>query len=50
MDEDNNSTFRQVSDVIYQLFDEVSVLLSGHQIFFGPALDAVEYFKELGVL
>ncbi|CAH7685523.1 hypothetical protein PPACK8108_LOCUS20066, partial [Phakopsora pachyrhizi] len=32
------------------LFDEVSVLHSGHQIYFGPALDAVEYFKELGVL
>ncbi|KAI8462016.1 ABC-2 type transporter-domain-containing protein [Phakopsora pachyrhizi] len=41
---------RQVSDVIYQLFDKVSVVHSGHQIYFGPASDAVEYFKELGFL
>ncbi|CAH7683508.1 hypothetical protein BY996DRAFT_4540077, partial [Phakopsora pachyrhizi] len=32
------------------LFDEVSVLHSSHQIYFGLASDAVEYFKELGVL
>ncbi|CAH7689963.1 expressed protein, partial [Phakopsora pachyrhizi] len=34
---------RQVSNVIYKLFDKVSVVHSGHQIYFGTASDAVEY-------
>ncbi|CAH7670663.1 hypothetical protein PPACK8108_LOCUS5382, partial [Phakopsora pachyrhizi] len=32
------------------LFDKVSVVHSGHQIYFGTASDAVEYFKEIGFL
>lgn len=41
---------RQASDSLYNLFDKVSVLYQGHQIYFGPTSEAVQYFKELGFI
>ncbi|PLW13544.1 hypothetical protein PCANC_09627 [Puccinia coronata f. sp. avenae] len=41
---------RQASDGLYNLFDKVSVLYQGHQIYFGPTSQAVQYFKELGFI
>ncbi|KAA1075362.1 ATP-binding cassette transporter snq2 [Puccinia graminis f. sp. tritici] len=41
---------RQASDGLYNLFDKVSVLHEGHQIYFGPTSEAVQYFQELGFL
>jgi len=41
---------RQASDGLYNLFDKVSVLYQGHQIYFGPTSEAVQYFKELGFI
>ncbi|OAV90720.1 hypothetical protein PTTG_00050 [Puccinia triticina 1-1 BBBD Race 1] len=41
---------RQASDGLYSLFDKVSVLHDGHQIYFGPTAEAVGYFEELGFL
>lgn len=41
---------RQAGDGLYHLFDKVSVLYEGHQIYFGPTSEAVEYFVRLGFL
>ncbi|POW07774.1 hypothetical protein PSTT_08029, partial [Puccinia striiformis] len=41
---------RQAGDGLYNLFDKVSVLYEGHQIYFGPTSEAVQYFKELGFI
>ncbi|CAG8363575.1 unnamed protein product [Penicillium salamii] len=39
----------QASEAMYQTcFDKVLVLYEGRQIYFGPASEAKEYFKELG--
>ncbi|KAL0930081.1 ABC-2 type transporter [Colletotrichum truncatum] len=38
----------QASQPMYDLFDKVIVLYSGHQIFFGPTMRAVQYFEEMG--
>ncbi|KAG7694129.1 hypothetical protein KL948_003099 [Ogataea haglerorum] len=41
-------TIYQASENIYQLFDNVTVLYNGRQIYFGPIEDAVDYFQRLG--
>ncbi|MBW0500769.1 hypothetical protein O181_040484 [Austropuccinia psidii MF-1] len=41
---------RQVSDSLYRLFDRVSVLYDGHQIYFGPIWLAPQYFIDLGFI
>ncbi|KAF1961950.1 AtrD, ABC-transporter [Byssothecium circinans] len=38
----------QASDSIYENFDKVTLLYEGHQIYFGPASQAANYFIELG--
>ncbi|KAK9466422.1 ABC-2 type transporter-domain-containing protein [Lipomyces arxii] len=38
----------QAGEHIYELFDKVTVLYSGKQIFFGPANKAKEYFEKMG--
>ncbi|EKG12754.1 ABC transporter-like protein [Macrophomina phaseolina MS6] len=38
----------QASDSIYKLFDKVTVLYEGRQIFFGPTSRAHHYFEEMG--
>ena len=41
-------TIYQASENIYQLFDNVTVLYLGRQIYFGPINEAVEYFEKMG--
>ncbi|AMD22130.1 HGL210Cp [Eremothecium sinecaudum] len=41
-------TLYQASERIYQLFDKVTVLYEGRQIYFGDVLSAKEYFQRLG--
>ncbi|KAG0684143.1 ATP-binding cassette transporter snq2 [Pichia californica] len=41
-------TIYQASENIYQLFDYVTVLYLGRQIYFGKIQDAVEYFFKMG--
>ena len=38
----------QAPQAAYDVFDKVSVLYQGHQIFFGPTTAAKEYFTRLG--
>lgn len=38
----------QAGENIYQLFDKVTVLYNGKQIYFGPADKAVAYFENMG--
>jgi ATP-binding cassette subfamily G (WHITE) protein 2 (PDR) len=38
----------QASQAIYDLFEKVTVLYEGRQIYFGPAKSAKKYFEELG--
>lgn len=38
----------QSSQAIYELFDKVTVLYEGRQIFFGPVTRAQRYFEEMG--
>lgn len=38
----------QASQAIYDIFDKVTVLYEGRQIYFGPCKDAVEYFTTMG--
>ncbi|KMW67657.1 hypothetical protein BDDG_12240 [Blastomyces dermatitidis ATCC 18188] len=38
----------QASENIYSQFDKVMVLDEGHQVFFGPASEARQYFEDLG--
>ncbi|EKG19794.1 ABC transporter-like protein [Macrophomina phaseolina MS6] len=40
----------QASQAIYELFDKVTVLYEGRQIFFGPTKRAQSYFEEMGWL
>lgn len=41
-------TAYQASENIYQLFDHVTVLYLGRQVYFGPIGEAVDYFVNLG--
>jgi ATP-binding cassette, subfamily G (WHITE), member 2, SNQ2 len=41
-------TIYQASENIYNLFDYVTVLYLGRQVYFGPIGDAVKYFENLG--
>lgn len=43
-------TIYQASESIYELFDNVTVLYLGRQIYFGPIDKAVAYFENLGFL
>jgi ATP-binding cassette subfamily G (WHITE) protein 2 (SNQ2) len=43
-------TIYQASENIYELFDYVTVLYLGRQIYFGPTDKAVKYFENLGFL
>ena len=38
----------QASQAIYDIFDKVTVLYEGRQIYFGSCKDAVEYFTTMG--
>ena len=38
----------QASQATYDLFDKVTVLYEGHQIYFGPAESASQYFETMG--
>lgn len=38
----------QASQAIYDIFDKVTVLHDGRQIYFGQCSDAVEYFTKMG--
>lgn len=38
----------QSPQAAYDIFDKVTVLYEGHQIYFGPASDGKSYFKRLG--
>ncbi|KAJ2807831.1 ATP-binding cassette transporter snq2 [Coemansia helicoidea] len=42
-------TIYQASENIYDLFDKVMVVDEGRQLFFGPAREAVAYFRALGI-
>ncbi|KAJ2556100.1 ATP-binding cassette transporter snq2, partial [Coemansia sp. RSA 1933] len=42
-------TIYQASENIYQLFDKVTVIDDGKQLFFGPASKAVDYFYSIGI-
>ncbi|KAI0842315.1 BcatrD protein [Hypoxylon sp. FL0890] len=41
-------TLYQASEEIYNLFDKVTVLYEGRQIYFGPARNAKKYFTDIG--
>ncbi|PSR88503.1 ABC transporter [Coniella lustricola] len=43
-------TLYQAGEDIYNLFDKVTVLHHGRQIYFGPAADAKQYFTDLGFI
>ncbi|KAF5100177.1 hypothetical protein D0Z00_001384 [Geotrichum galactomycetum] len=38
----------QASQDAYDLFDKVTVLYEGHQIYFGPTKDAKQFFEDMG--
>lgn len=38
----------QASENIYEAFDKVTVLYEGRQVYFGPVLEAKQYFEEMG--
>ncbi|KAH8684374.1 putative ABC transporter G family member 11 [Tricladium varicosporioides] len=38
----------QASDIIYEHFDKILLLEDGHQLYFGPATGAQQYFESLG--
>ncbi|KAH7380815.1 BcATRO, ABC transporter [Cadophora sp. MPI-SDFR-AT-0126] len=38
----------QAPQVAYEIFDKVTVLYEGHQIYFGPTKDGKKYFENLG--
>ncbi|KAJ2809961.1 ATP-binding cassette transporter snq2, partial [Coemansia furcata] len=42
-------TIYQASENIYELFDKVMVIDDGRQLYFGPASEAVAYFRGLGI-
>ncbi|KAJ1731009.1 ATP-binding cassette transporter snq2, partial [Coemansia biformis] len=42
-------TIYQASENIYELFDKVMVIDEGRQLYFGPARDAVAYFRSIGI-
>ncbi|KAJ2689399.1 ATP-binding cassette transporter snq2 [Coemansia spiralis] len=42
-------TIYQASENIYELFDKVMVIDEGRQLYFGPASEAVAYFRGLGI-
>ncbi|KAJ2834897.1 ATP-binding cassette transporter snq2 [Coemansia furcata] len=42
-------TIYQASENIYRLFDKVMVISEGRQLYFGPASEAVVYFRGLGI-
>ncbi|KAJ2810307.1 ATP-binding cassette transporter snq2 [Coemansia furcata] len=42
-------TIYQVSENIYRLFDKVMVINESRQLYFGPASEAVVYFRGLGI-
>ncbi|KAJ2325626.1 ATP-binding cassette transporter snq2, partial [Coemansia sp. RSA 2673] len=42
-------TIYQASESIYELFDKVMVIDEGRQLYFGPARDAVAYFRAIGI-
>ncbi|KAJ1797698.1 ATP-binding cassette transporter snq2 [Coemansia sp. RSA 2399] len=42
-------TIYQASENIYQLFDKVTVIDEGKQLFFGPTDKAIDYFYSLGI-
>ncbi|KAJ2720377.1 ATP-binding cassette transporter snq2 [Coemansia sp. Benny D115] len=42
-------TIYQASENIYELFDKVMVIDEGRQLYFGPADQAVEYFRSIGI-
>ncbi|KAG0690851.1 ATP-binding cassette transporter snq2 [Pichia californica] len=44
------ATIYQASENIYELFDNVTILYLGRQIYFGPCEEAVQYFQNLGFL
>jgi ABC-type multidrug transport system ATPase subunit len=37
-----------IDDSLWQLFDRVTVLYEGRQIYFGKATEAKTYFEEIG--
>ncbi|CCD25961.2 ATP-binding cassette transporter SNQ2 NDAI_0G01850 [Naumovozyma dairenensis CBS 421] len=41
-------TIYQASENIYSLFDKVSLLYNGRQIYYGPVTEAKEYFDRMG--
>ena len=41
-------TIYQASERIYELFDYVTVLYLGRQVYFGPVDEAVKYFEDMG--
>ncbi|KAK6202856.1 ABC-2 type transporter-domain-containing protein [Scheffersomyces amazonensis] len=41
-------TIYQAGENIYETFDKVTVLYSGHQIYYGPILEAKPYFEKMG--
>ncbi|KAJ2986020.1 hypothetical protein NUW58_g5230 [Xylaria curta] len=43
-------TLYQASEEIYNLFDKVTVLHAGHQIYFGATQNARQYFNDLGFI
>ncbi|KAG0689456.1 ATP-binding cassette transporter snq2 [Pichia californica] len=43
-------TIYQASEKIYQLFDYVTVLYLGRQVYYGKINDAVKYFEEMGFI
>ncbi|KAJ2232407.1 ATP-binding cassette transporter snq2 [Coemansia sp. RSA 1722] len=42
-------TIYQASENIYELFDKVMVVDEGRQLYFGPASQAVAYFRSIGI-
>lgn len=43
-------TIYQASEKIYELFDYVTILYLGRQIYFGPINEAVRYFEDMGFI
>ncbi|KAF3058605.1 ABC transporter CDR4 [Daldinia childiae] len=43
-------TLYQAGEEIYDLFDKVTVLYEGRQIYFGPTKDARKYFTDMGYI
>lgn len=42
------TVIHQPRSSIYQLFDRMLILSEGYSMYFGPAVDAVEYFAQFG--